>query len=424
MLDQLVLQFEQLTKQEFNQEKERVNYFIESAKKEIEISIGQKRRYKFHKFITGLNLEKYIFIQFEKVSIVINLNTEESEEINFISYKEDEINEKVFYIPIFGLCIYEEGQIINLETKEIINKGIISKYYENLHNKTNNNTLNFREERLKMFKLEKISSRSSENNSINVGENNEILNFKVSNEVPHSWWFKQKNSWNKIGYTQLENAGLCEYIALAMMIEYMETFVSSGFFSNSELEKYFSRNTNTSYNIENAISFYKNYENNNKIDSLVFNLYKLNDKKINLKYASEVHDTLMKFLKNKSIQNKLEWDWSNSWMHPSNPEDYLLKHNVPVMLSFVSSNLMSGHNIVVYGYDKKSGKLLANYGWGNNYSQRLLSRNSVWNFWSFGYWYAFKLRENSHKEELKPMFNFGGKDMSYKEAKEKGYIND
>ncbi|TDV24125.1 hypothetical protein BCF59_0072 [Mycoplasmopsis mustelae] len=202
------------------------------------------------------------------------------------------------------------------------------------------------------YKISNIEDRSKSKDIFDAWSDADP-NFRVSNEVPNSWWFRAKNTMEKIGYVEDDGVGLCEYIALSMMIEYMETFVTSGFITNKEYKQYFNVPKSGESGNE-AILKHKYFMYNQPKDSFVWKLYKDSGMWKNVKSASWINEILMTFLKNKEIKNHIISEWSASWIHSSNPEDFLLKNNLPVMLAFANFNI--GHNVVIYGYDKRTNK--------------------------------------------------------------------
>ncbi|UWV78215.1 hypothetical protein NWE59_04725 [Mycoplasmopsis felis] len=57
--------------------------------------------------------------------------------------------------------------------------------------------------------------------------------------VSNAWWFSTKNNYEKSGYIDYEDNGLCEYVALSQLLLYNHLFVDSTIFSIFDYDKYF-----------------------------------------------------------------------------------------------------------------------------------------------------------------------------------------
>ncbi|TDV24126.1 hypothetical protein BCF59_0073 [Mycoplasmopsis mustelae] len=104
MIDTQFLQKQQ-ENQNISQIFETDDYYIKSARKEIETFIGSKLSFKFLiKDIKSLDDKKIIFLQFNSFYIVIDVETYESKEITKYEFNQsDFIDKKIFYLPFFGL---------------------------------------------------------------------------------------------------------------------------------------------------------------------------------------------------------------------------------------------------------------------------------------------------------------------------------
>nr|WP_010321109.1 C10 family peptidase [Mesomycoplasma ovipneumoniae] len=207
---------------------------------------------------------------------------------------------------------------------------------------------------------------------------------------------------------------------MSLMLEYAETFIASGIFTDAEIDRYFDIKNNYSHNLSDGVAEHKYYKYKKSKDktttynSLPYQLFELNDKYQDVKYASYFTSTLEKFLKGKEIKNHITTDYSANFMHSSNPETFLLKNRMPVMVSF--ANFSGGHNIVLYGYDPDTEKYLVNFGW-SGCSNLLISKWDIWSFWSMGYWWGFKIDDDyikNHPPKQK-LLSANGEIYSYPE---------
>ena len=211
-----------------------------------------------------------------------------------------------------------------------------------------------------------------------------------------------------------------------MMILYQELFVSGGYLDD-EIDKYFTVPHNSTKNVNNGLMKHKYYQNNEPQKSFIRKLWKLNNSVVNIKSGGTISTALNNFLISKPIRGKYEENWSASVFHDSSPEDLLLSKKVPIMLAYVYGSSLfkinGGHNIIIYGYDQPTGKFLVNFGWPDyEYAQRLLSKSTVWWYFSWGYWYALYHKDNESKLPLKKLFSYNSNKYTSKELQAIGVI--
>ncbi|AXK51649.1 putative cysteine peptidase [Spiroplasma alleghenense] len=248
---------------------------------------------------------------------------------------------------------------------------------------------------------------------------------KFSYLVPNYEWLTKLHSYNAIGYIDAEGLkgvsgiGLCEYISLSTLMTYQELFCNSGYFTEGEWDHYFDLQKKIGKFIN--MPYHENAEYDKKEESLVAKLFILNGKKINIKFGGGVDDTLREFIKSKEIKKRIHIKSCTSTMHSSKPETKMMQNNVPVMLSFAAKGV--AHNVVIYGYDKKTKSYLVHWGWPGNswerYSAVIIKKSDVWSYFSLGFWNAFYPKS---KKALapKPRFQYDGKMYTWTELEKKG----
>lgn len=184
---------------------------------------------------------------------------------------------------------------------------------------------------------------------------------KADYEISYSWFFKHNK--NKFGYTDIRKddgsiIGVCGYIALSMLFQYNEFFVSSGYFTKYEMDNYI--RMHNVFNIdqkEEAIptvspNFVKNFYNSYSYDGV---------------HEAPMRNIFWKWLKNKpSKYNNVDlWLKSGFFKTPWNNIEY---HNKPTLLGG-TYNLGGRKNIqhvtIAYGV-YNNGDFLAHAGWNNN----------------------------------------------------------
>lgn len=328
--------------------------------------------------ISKINLETVEFVFDSTFDFNILLNQNEIRYIPTVGFfiKEDDLYKNIFDNQKYDFKVSSNSEIKNnLEstyTLEINKKKTLINSY------------------IKGKKIRKSSSNSSDW-IININE--KVIN--ADYEVPYSWFFKYFK--NNFGYTSTtkdgKSKGLCEYIALVLLLSYYDFFYHAGYFSNTEFSKYIDT---SKIGTEKKDSF-------PKISALLvkdlYNKYQYVDLNI-----SDLNNVANGFLKNKNINYSLE----SAYWYFGNPEDVIRNKNRPDMLSGSfptgSSNEYANHNIIAYGYFSKgvnSGKFLTHYGW-NNYTQCLVSRNV------FRSWYDWSIvnKETTHTHRY--CFNING----------------
>ncbi|AHI53775.1 hypothetical protein SSABA_v1c03660 [Spiroplasma sabaudiense Ar-1343] len=247
---------------------------------------------------------------------------------------------------------------------------------------------------------------------------------KFSYKVPNYEWFTKLESKRSFGYTSKReltkgsSMGLCEYISLSTIMTYLELFVSPSVFSEKAFEHYFQYDDDYSGDLILA-PYHINYQNLNPDSSLPVKLWKLNKKKTDLKGGSFVHDTFRAWNKLLDLPWKIDDEYSAAWWHTSNPEDWLIKYDVPVMLSWVKN----AHNIIIYGYDKPTNRYLVHYGWDYE-SARIINKADIWRTFSMGFWNAFYPTPGITKGELKPLFKYKGQKYNWHQLQNMGFNAD
>ncbi|AXK51652.1 putative cysteine peptidase [Spiroplasma alleghenense] len=274
----------------------------------------------------------------------------------------------------------------------------------------------------------KIDFNKNEGGSLKIGRfatDEEIKKFSYL--VPNYEWLVKLQSYEALGFTNAagmkdssgNSTGLCEYISLATLMTYQELFCNSGYFTDSEWKDYFALQTKIGKFINMPYHRYHNWS--SKENSLVTKLWNLNDKKIDIKFGGGVDHTLREFLEGKEIKDRIHIKSCWSTMHTSQPETKMIKNNVPVMLSFALPGI--AHNVVIYGYNKKTKSYLVHWGWptenGERFSAVIIPKLLVWQYLSLGFWNAFYTKSKKAKSP-KPRFEFDGKMYTWNELEKKG----
>ncbi|MDW2924396.1 putative cysteine peptidase [Mesomycoplasma ovipneumoniae] len=408
---------------------QQLDFFIKSSKVELFKKTNTSQDFLYHRILRNIFDQPLLFLQFTNHYLIITPENYETNEIANASFDKELFDKNnVIYIPGFSLNKQIDGEYFGLVSKQKLDNRIIEviKSQKNIYlNVTRLNTEKNKAKKEEYFNYKFRARRGIENPSKiaeKAGKVKNLYSFNIG--LNNSWWFKAKDSYSKLGYIEHQTdsgiAGLCEYIVMSLMLEYAETFIASGIFTNQEIARYFDIKNNYSHNLSDGVAEYKYYkykyssDGTSKYNSLPYQLFELNDKYQDVKYASYFTSTLEKFLKGKEIKNHITTDYSASWMHSSNPETFLLKNRMPVMVSF--ANFKVGHNILLYGYDPETEKYLVNFGWPGS-SNLLISKWDIWSFWSLGYWWGFKIDDDYMKNHppKQKLLSANGEIYSYPE---------
>lgn len=166
---------------------------------------------------------------------------------------------------------------------------------------------------------------------------------------------------------------------------YNELFISSGYFNDSDIKRYFT--------INNGSNYYDIIPTLNV--NIIRDLFYLNDKATNIT-AHNLRNLLNKFEKNKYD------DYHTAFAYTFTADPYsVIKSGIATMLSFMY-NLKSGHNVVAYGYDTSKSMYLVHMGFEKQTS--VLYSRSFWNFL-----YDFSIRDDKKNNiTLRKMFSVNG----------------
>ncbi|WP_230580400.1 putative cysteine peptidase [Mesomycoplasma ovipneumoniae] len=417
---------------------QQLDFFIKASKAELFKKTNTTQDFLYYRVLRNIFDQPLLFLQFTNHYLIITPENYETNEIANSSFDKELFDKNnVVYIPGFSLHYQVDGDYFGLVSKQKLDEKIVEVIKNQKHiylSVTKLNTEKNKAKKAEYFNYKfrtKRGTASASDIADNAGKVKNLYSFNIG--LNNSWWFKAKDSVSKLGYIEHQRGpgkgGLCEYIAMSLMLEYAETFIASGIFSDEEIARFFDIKNNYSNNLSDGVAEHKYYlykdssDGTTTYNSLPYQLFELNDKYQDVKYASYFTSTLEKFLKGKEIKNHITTDYSANFMHSSNPETFLLKNRMPVMVSF--ANFGGGHNIVLYGYDPDTEKYLVNFGW-SDYSNLLISKWDIWSFWSMGYWWGFKIDDDYIKNypPKQKLLSANGEIYSYPEIFEEGLAID
>ncbi|WP_339033542.1 putative cysteine peptidase [Spiroplasma endosymbiont of Cantharis rufa] len=214
---------------------------------------------------------------------------------------------------------------------------------------------------------------------------------KFSNLVNNWKWIQEITTSSQLAYRDLINystspdvKGLCEYIALNLLINYLQVFGKHNLYSSSDIKKHFYK---LNYNGE----IHNSWGSGNK-EAIPYLMYK----KTLDKYGGRWHDIregksirkIMKTWLGDYSENLID-DYSVSWSHTSNPEDWIKNYKQPVLFSYFMNG--EAHSVVIYGYSSTTNEYVVNYGWPDyDYSRQIVKKSKLWYYFSKGFWYGLR----------------------------------
>ncbi|PPE04729.1 hypothetical protein EELLY_v1c04090 [Entomoplasma ellychniae] len=262
-----------------------------------------------------------------------------------------------------------------------------------------------------------------------------------SNLVPNYEFFMNLKSNHNLGYTSISeedphkkdgdfilpnDRGLCEYVSLTSLINYFQVFWKKDYYTLGQIPdnmykgqkfkyiknpEYYGEFDYTKIQPKRIIepyikvalpheeSFYdvfsrkeivhKNYGDGN-MKAVPYKIWEKNNRNKNMRVGSSMRSALKNWLGNN--KNQIIDDYSASWWHTSEPESWLIKYKVPVLLSFWTKGF--AHNVLIYGYDKATQSYAVNFGWPySQYAISIIKKKTIWSTFSTGFWYSFREKE-------------------------------
>lgn len=188
--------------------------------------------------INDFEENKYVLVEFNPIGYLIynvsNGDIVECAPTSYSPYLKTK-TKNLYYLPMVGYFSKVSGKYSNLmENKEVSEEKISS--YKSESRKYHNKALSQIDEKNVQRTLEgskKEVKRSRKNASATAYPFTEMIYADV--EVPYSWYFKKNSS--RFAYLDT-NPGCCGYVATALILSYMEIFISTGYFSSAQSSQY------------------------------------------------------------------------------------------------------------------------------------------------------------------------------------------
>lgn len=188
--------------------------------------------------INDFEENKYVLVEFNPIGYLIynvsNGDIVECAPTSYSPYLQTK-TKNLYYLPMVGYFSKVSGKYSNLmENKEVSEEKISS--YKSESRKYHNKALSQIDEKNVQRTLEgskKEIRRSRKNADVIAYPPTQMIYADV--EVPYSWYFK-KNTFN-FAYLDTD-PGCCGYVATALILSYMEIFISTGYFSPAQSSQY------------------------------------------------------------------------------------------------------------------------------------------------------------------------------------------
>ncbi|WP_425294403.1 putative cysteine peptidase, partial [Mesomycoplasma ovipneumoniae] len=237
---------------------QQLDFFIKSSKTELFKKTNTYQDFLYHRILRNILDQPLLFLQFTNNYLIITPENYETNEIANASFDKELFDKNnVVYIPGFSLNKQIDGEYFGLVSKQKLDKRIVEviKSQKDIYlNVTKLNTEKNKAKKEEYFNYKFRARRGIENPdkiAEKAGKVRNLYSFNIG--LDNSWWFKAKDSYSKLGYIEHQTdsgiAGLCEYIVMSLMLEYAETFIASGIFTDQEIARYFDIKNNYSHNL-------------------------------------------------------------------------------------------------------------------------------------------------------------------------------
>lgn len=376
------------------------NEVAEIALREINSGVEKnKNKYEIRSYsiVKDFDGNEYLYVSYNPFGYsIISLNSLVTVETNPFCKSSPTISTGDYYSPTIGFFkSYKDeyrniknGKILSSDDRLSLQDGAKSINKNLLLSK--NNAINHK---IKLINsLTNLNSNggggSGDDKSWDVDVDKEVVT--ADHEIPYSWFFKYNKT--QFSYSDGGSNGICEYIAFLLLAEYNDFFVSKGYFSDEEVNKYIT--TVNSDSREKSIPVVS--------DSFANDLFEKNNKKETLN-CGDLNNLSNLFLKDKKVKYQNVWAY---WLF-GNPKDVINNGRPDMLCGHFPDTGNRGniaHNIVAYGYFDKgpyAGKFLCHYGWAND-TQCIVDRGV------FSSGYDWSLMDKTDKKEKRYFFDIKG----------------
>ncbi|AZZ65564.1 hypothetical protein DMC14_002080 [Metamycoplasma phocicerebrale] len=402
-------------------EEKNLKFLIESERKNINKITGKDNNLIFSKIISDLENRKILLLVFDDCNSFVDFETMQTLEINFEKYNLDILRKnEIFYISLGQLYFKQKLNdfiFINVLSNKKIRKeditfskaiNILDSEIKNLKHKN----FNVRSKIIKQNFKSNISYRSKGNDKEFIWPSAKWKDSRyldVSTQVPYSWWFATRNWTDASGYDQLNNDGLCEYVALSQLLLYTELFIRPNIFDYDQYNNYILESNSNDLYKSSPLFRYHYYNTDSNKKSLAYDLFKLGGEYLNLKTGNYYEIIVNKFIKYKNVLNDLEFPhkfggYYRAWQS--------VKNGTPAILGVAT---LSGfnHAMIVYGYDDDSNMFLASNCFGIPEENRILYSyyTKVWG----SYYFSIKLKQDKKFNNFRKAFVYNGNKYTGKE---------
>ena len=305
--------------------------------------------------INDFEENKYVLVEFSPIGYLIynvsNGDIVECAPTSYSPYLKTE-TKNLYYLPMVGYFSKVSGKYSDLMEKREVKEIELSSYKSESKRYHNKSLTKIDEKNVQrtLIGSKKSVRRMRKNAEVEAFISTTMIYADV--EVPYSWYFKK----NVVDFAYLDtDEGCCGYVATALLLSYLEIFISTGYFSPAQSTQYI-RTYNGSQFYVGVPEVTNNF------------LYELGNPGGTTQY--QIKQIINNFMsgKSKNYQIKETTGVFTNIEKPINdgyPAIYL--GNMP---DFNDGN--GNHAVVVYGlYDNTD--VLCHFGW-NGYTQVVMSR--------------------------------------------------
>ena len=188
--------------------------------------------------INDFEENKYVLVEFAPIGYLIynvsNGDIVECAPISYSPYLKTE-TKNLYYLPMVGYFSKVSGKYSNLMEKREVKEIELSSYKSESKRYHNKSLTKIDEKNVQRTLIG--SKKSVRRTRKNATVTNHFFGTMIyaDTEVPYSWYFKK----NYMDFAYLDtDEGCCGYVATALLLSYLEIFISTGYFSEAQRNQY------------------------------------------------------------------------------------------------------------------------------------------------------------------------------------------
>lgn len=188
--------------------------------------------------INDFEENKYVLVEFSPIGYLIynvsNGDIVECAPTSYSPYLKTE-TKNLYYLPMVGYFSKVSGKYSNLVEKREVKETELSSYKSESKRYHNKSLTKIDENNVQRTLIGSKKSVRRTRKNATVTDHTAATMIYADVEVPHSWYFKK----NVCNFAYLDtDEGCCGYIATALLLSYLEIFISTGYFTPAQSTQY------------------------------------------------------------------------------------------------------------------------------------------------------------------------------------------